>query len=66
MNPALALLALSLSACASYGVADSDANYDAVKLAAQQCQAKGGRLQVRADYDGRRLSDYECKHGAAN
>jgi hypothetical protein len=62
---ALATLGLALSACASYVAPDGDANYDAIKVAAEQCQAKGGHLQLKATFDGRRLSDYECKSGEA-
>jgi len=63
---ALASLAFALCACASYGSPDSDANYDAIKVATEQCQAKGGHLQLKAEHDGRRVSDYECKIGGAS
>ena len=65
MKLGMLALAFALCACASYGTADSDANYDAIKGATEQCQAKGGHLQLKSDYDGRRLSDYECKSGGA-
>jgi ABC-type glycerol-3-phosphate transport system substrate-binding protein len=63
---ALAGLAFALSACASYGAPDGDANYDAMKAATDQCQAKGGHLQLKAEHDGRTVSDYECKIGGAS
>jgi hypothetical protein len=65
MRVGLIVMAFALCACASYGVADGDANYDALKAATDQCQAKGGHLQVKSGYDGRRLSDYACKSGEA-
>jgi putative hemolysin len=58
-------LAIALSACASYGVPDGDANYDAMKAATDQCAAKGGQLQPKTEHDGRAVSDYDCKIGGA-
>jgi hypothetical protein len=63
---AVAALAIALSACTSYGSPDGDANYDAIKTATDQCKAKGGHLQLKAEHDGRTVSDYECKIGGAN
>jgi len=63
---AVAGLAIALCACASYGAPDGDANYDAIKAATDQCQAKGGHLQLKAEHDGRTVSDYECKIGGAS
>jgi hypothetical protein len=62
---AMIVAALALSACASYGLDPGDANYDALKAATEQCQAKGGHIQLRSGYDGRRLDSYECKIGGA-
>jgi hypothetical protein len=59
-------LAFILCACASYGAPDGDANYDAIKAATDQCQAKGGHLQLKAEHDGRAVSDYDCKTGGAS
>jgi hypothetical protein len=61
----VACLAIALSACASYGAPDSDANYDSIKAATDQCEAKGGHLQLKAEHDGRAVSDYDCKNGGA-
>jgi hypothetical protein len=58
-------IAIASSACTSYGVPDSDANYDAIKGATDACQARGGHLQLKAEHDGRAVSDYECKTGGA-
>ncbi len=58
-------LAVALSACASYGAPDGDANYDSIKAATDQCEAKGGHLQLKAEHDGRTVSDYDCKNGGA-
>ncbi len=58
-------LALCVSACASYGAPDGDANYDSIKAATDQCEAKGGHLQLKAEHDGRAVSDYDCKNGGA-
>jgi hypothetical protein len=58
-------LAFALSACASYGTPDGDANYDAIKATTDQCEAKGGRIRLKAEHDGRKVSDYECKTGGA-
>jgi ABC-type glycerol-3-phosphate transport system substrate-binding protein len=59
-------LALILGACASYGAPDGDANYDAMKSATDACQAKGGHLQLKAEHDGRTVSDYDCKIGGVS
>jgi ABC-type glycerol-3-phosphate transport system substrate-binding protein len=59
-------VAVALSACASYGAPDGDANYDAVKAATDQCEAKGGHLQLKPEHDGRTVSDYQCKTGGAS
>ena len=66
LTMAMTGLAFALCACASYGAPDGDANYDAIKVATDQCQAKGGHLQLKAEHDGRRVSDYECKIGGAS
>ena len=63
---ALTGLSLALSACASYGAPDGDANYDAIKTATDQCEAKGGHLRLKAEHDGRTVSDYDCKIGGAS
>jgi len=69
-SPAIAILALALCACASApagadALAHGDANYDALKTAAQACQAQGGQLQPKSGYDDRDLASYECKSGKA-
>jgi hypothetical protein len=56
-------LTFALSACTSYGSPDGDANYDAIKGATDQCEAKGGHLQLKAEHDGTTVSDYDCKNG---
>jgi hypothetical protein len=58
-------IVFALSACASYGTPDGDANYDVMKTATDQCEAKGGRLQLKAEHDGHKISDYDCKIGGA-
>jgi hypothetical protein len=62
----LAGLSIAVSACSSYGAPDGDANYDAIKAATDQCEAKGGRLQLKPEHDGRTVSDYQCKIGGAS
>ncbi len=59
------MLAMSLCACASYGLPQGDANYDAIKSATDDCRAKGGHIELKSGYDGRQLSSYECKIGGA-
>jgi hypothetical protein len=59
-------LVFALCACTSYGAPDGDANYDAIKWATDQCQAKGGHLQLKAEHDGRKVSDYDCENGGAS
>jgi hypothetical protein len=63
---ALAGVGLALCACTSYGAPDGDANYDAMKAATDACQARGGHLQLKAEHDGRAVSDYDCKIGGAS
>ena len=61
--PIIASVAVSLCGCASYGLPQGDANYDAIKSASDNCAAKGGHIELRTGYDGRQLSSYECKIG---
>ncbi|MHB8529697.1 MAG: hypothetical protein ACYC8V_09335 [Caulobacteraceae bacterium] len=65
----MAILALGLSACGAvrgdYDLPQGDANYDALKAAVEACKAQGGRVQLRAGYDSRVLSNYQCKFGKA-
>ena len=60
---------LALSACAagdrSYGLDDGDANYDALKAATENCEARGGKIELKAGYDSRRLASFVCKIGKA-
>ena len=58
-----ALLVLTLSACASEGVGQGDANYDALQAATTACKAQNGELVLKSGYDGRELSSYVCKFG---
>jgi hypothetical protein len=64
---ALPVLALTLGGCAaaqaSYGLDYGDANYDALKAATGACVAKGGVIQLKGGYDGRRLESYVCRIG---
>jgi hypothetical protein len=65
LAPVIAALAVTLCACASYELPQGDANYDAIKAASDECQAKGGKIELRSGYDGRQLSSYQCKIGGA-
>lgn len=67
MNAAVivVMLGMSLCACATYGLPQGDANYDAIKSATDDCKAKGGHIELKSGYDGRQLSSYECKIGGA-
>jgi hypothetical protein len=50
-----------LSACAA-GVNEGGlANYDALKRASADCEAKGGELQLRNEGNAERISDFSCK-----
>ncbi len=49
----------------SYVLDQGDANYDALKAATAACEAKGGAIRPRKDYDQRDLSGYECAIGKA-
>jgi hypothetical protein len=54
---------LMLGACdTTSGGGQGDANYDAIKTAADACKAQGGELQLKSGYDGRAVSDYACKN----
>jgi hypothetical protein len=57
----IACALLSLGACAAYG--EGEASYDAVKRASDDCKARGGTLQLKADGDSQKISDFECKMG---
>ena len=49
----------------SYGLAPGVASYDALKAATDKCHSDGGELTLKAGYDQRELSSYECKIGGA-
>jgi hypothetical protein len=55
-----------LGACANNGpegnpwYSQGDANYDALKAAADACKAKGGDFQLKPDGDPTHLGDYAC------
>jgi hypothetical protein len=53
-----AVAAVALIGCA--GVGEGAASYDALTRAAKDCQDRGGTLQLRAGYDERELSSYDC------
>ncbi len=56
----------ALAACASNGpegnawYQQGDANYDALRAAADACKAKGGDLQLKTGGDATHLGDYAC------
>ena len=57
---------LALSACASGPegnpwYSQGDANYDALKAAADACKAKGGDYQLKPGGDPTHLGDYDCQ-----
>jgi hypothetical protein len=54
--PAVAVVALT--GCA--GVGQGAAGYEALARASKDCQDRGGTLQLRAGYDERELSSYDC------
>ena len=58
-----ALAGLSLAAGACTGVGQGTADYDAIAAATRDCQAKGGELKLRPNYDERELSSYDCVGG---
>ena len=49
----------------SYALEGGSATYDGLKAATEQCAAKGGHIQLRKDYGGQSLSDYDCVMGRA-
>jgi hypothetical protein len=51
-------VAVALTGCA--GVGQGAASYDVLARAAKDCQDRGGTLQLRAGYDERELSSYDC------
>jgi hypothetical protein len=55
-----ALLPLALASGACSGVGQGAADYDSVAKATRDCQADGGELKLRPNYDGRELSSYDC------
>ncbi len=63
----ISALLLALSACTSSGDTSApwyeggNANYDALKRAADACKAKGGDFQVKPGGDPTHLEDYDCK-----
>jgi hypothetical protein len=64
---AIAGLAAALAACADHGsnaawYESGDANYDAVRVAADACKAKGGEFQLKPGGDPTHLGDFECKN----
>jgi ABC-type glycerol-3-phosphate transport system substrate-binding protein len=56
----------TLAACASNGpegnpwYTQGDANYDALKAAADACKAKGGDFELKTGGDPTHLGDYGC------
>jgi len=55
------ILLLTLGACAEGPGAEGDvATYDVLKVARDDCAAKGGELTLKKDGLGTRLSAYEC------
>ncbi len=64
-----AVIAFALAALSGCASGDSsapwyeggNANYDALKRAADACKAKGGDFQVRPGGDPTHLEDYDCK-----
>ena len=56
----------TLGACASNGpegnpwYQSGDANYDALKAAADACKAKGGDFELKTGGDPTHLGDYAC------
>ena len=56
----------TLAACASSGpegnawYQQGDANYDALKAAADACKAKGGDFQLKPGGEPTHLGDYAC------
>ena len=61
---------LALSACAStvdlppQNTSGDVATYDAVKIATEQCTAKGGHLVLAPGADPTMMSNYSCKREA--
>ena len=55
------MVAMTLSGCASEGVGQGVANYDALRAATATCKAHGGELVLKSGYDGRELGSYVCK-----
>jgi ABC-type glycerol-3-phosphate transport system substrate-binding protein len=62
----IAAACATLAACASNGpegnawYQQGDANYDALKAAADACKAKGGDFELKTGGDPTHLGDYAC------
>jgi predicted kinase len=65
MKPLVLMVLTLLCACASesYSLGHGVADYDALKLATDKCQADGGRVVLDQGYDNRDLSSYRCQIG---
>jgi hypothetical protein len=56
----IAWVCVALPAGACTGVGQGTANYDSLAAAMGECKSSGGELVLRAGYDERELSSYDC------
>jgi hypothetical protein len=52
---------LALGACVSGGQFGGYANYDALKRAQSDCEAKGGTLKLKTEGNAERIDAYACE-----